>query len=58
MRHWPQLSLGGMRRDKGMPQFPNLPVDDLKAIQAFVINEAWTAFEAQHAKKQSAEVRQ
>jgi len=48
------IVIGGLRRDKGMPQFANLPAGELTAIQAFVINEAWTAFEAQQAKKTSA----
>jgi quinohemoprotein ethanol dehydrogenase len=45
------IVLGGLRRDKGMPQFPNLPANELTAIQAFIINEAWNAFDTQEKTK-------
>lgn len=45
------IVLGGARRDKGMPSFPTLTPDELKALQAYIINEAWVAYEAQEAAK-------
>jgi mono/diheme cytochrome c family protein len=45
------IVLGGARLDKGMPAFPALPADQLKAIQAYILNEAWTAYDAQEAHK-------
>jgi quinohemoprotein ethanol dehydrogenase len=47
----PAIVLGGLRRDKGMPAFPNLPIEELNAIQAFILNEAWTAYDAQQVHK-------
>ncbi|MDB6105834.1 MAG: luh [Gammaproteobacteria bacterium] len=46
----PAIVLGGLRRDKGMPAFPNLPVEELKAIQAFILSEAWAAYDQQQAR--------
>jgi quinohemoprotein ethanol dehydrogenase len=46
----PAIVLGGLRRDKGMPAFPNLPVKELEAIQAFILNEAWSAYDEQQAR--------
>lgn len=43
----------GARIDKGMPPFPDIPADDLKAIQAYIINQAWDGYEAA-SKKASA----
>jgi hypothetical protein len=34
-----------------MPAFPNLPVKELEAIQAFILNEAWAAYDEQQARK-------
>jgi quinohemoprotein ethanol dehydrogenase len=47
----PAIVIGGLRRDKGMPQFSHLPMNELTAIQAFILNEAWNAFEAQEKAK-------
>lgn len=39
------IVLGGLRRDKGMPMFADtVSVEDLTAIQAFVLNQAWEAY--------------
>jgi mono/diheme cytochrome c family protein len=45
------IVLGGLRRDKGMPSFPTIPIEELKAIQAYILAEAWTGYEAQEARK-------
>lgn len=45
------IVLGGLRKEKGMPAFPELSMDDVNAIQAFLINESWDAYEAQEAAK-------
>jgi mono/diheme cytochrome c family protein len=39
----------GARRHKGMPAFPTLSLDQIKAIQAYVLDEAWSTYEAQQA---------
>ena len=44
------IVIGGLRKDKGMPQFSDLPVADVQAIQAYVINQAWAAYAAQQVK--------
>jgi PQQ-dependent dehydrogenase (methanol/ethanol family) len=44
------IVIGGLRKSKGMPQFPDLPLADVQAIHAYLINQAWSAFEAQQAK--------
>jgi len=42
------IVLGGLRRDKGMPVFADaLTPDDVKAIQDFILNQAWNAYEQQ-----------
>lgn len=37
----------GARFDKGMPAFTYLSLDDIKAIQAYVVNRAWDDYETQ-----------
>ena len=49
------IVIGGLRRDNGMPQFAQLQPNELEAIQAFIINEAWTAFEAQQSTRHPAD---
>jgi mono/diheme cytochrome c family protein len=44
------IVMGGLRKSKGMPQFSDLPLADVQAIHAYLINQAWIAFEAQQAK--------
>jgi quinohemoprotein ethanol dehydrogenase len=48
------IVLGGARRDKGMPSFPTIRPDELAALQAYVLNEAWSAYEAQEAARPQA----
>jgi quinohemoprotein ethanol dehydrogenase len=43
--------LAGARRDKGMPAFPTILADEVKTIQAYILSEAWNAYEAQEAYK-------
>lgn len=45
------IVLGGLRRDKGMPAFPQLPLTELKAIQAYILDRAWTSYEEQESGK-------
>lgn len=45
------IVLGGLRRDKGMPMFADtVSVEDLNAIQAFVLSQAWEAYSAEHSQ--------
>ena len=30
-----------------MPQFPNFSDDDVNALQAYIVNQAWAAYNAQ-----------
>jgi PQQ-dependent dehydrogenase (methanol/ethanol family) len=41
------IVLGGLRKDKGMPIFTDVTMDDLQAIQAYLINASWDAYTAQ-----------
>jgi PQQ-dependent dehydrogenase (methanol/ethanol family) len=41
------IVIGGLRRDKGMPAFPDLQPEQLSDIQAFLLDEAWNAWERQ-----------
>ncbi len=41
------IVLGGLRKARGMPAFPELPPADVKAIHAYLINQAWDDYEAQ-----------
>jgi mono/diheme cytochrome c family protein len=50
-----EIVVGGARRAMGMPSFPNLPPDELKAIDAFIINQAWTGYCEQRANKDDGE---
>jgi hypothetical protein len=45
----PAIVVGGLRRRKGMPAFPHIPLEELKAIQAYVISKAWDVYDAQSA---------
>jgi len=44
------IVIGGLRRSKGMPNFPNITPEELKAIQAYILNEAWAGHDAQAAQ--------
>lgn len=48
---FPAIVLGGARRDKGMPSFPHITAQELKALQAHILEAAWDAYEAQEAAK-------
>jgi mono/diheme cytochrome c family protein len=39
-----EIVVARARRAMGMPSFPNLLPDELKAIDAFIINQAWTGY--------------
>lgn len=48
----PQILRQGMLSSLGMPKFSNLSDEDVAALQAYIVNTAWTAYEAQNAPKQ------
>lgn len=43
----PSILEKGVLRDSGMPQFPNFSDDDVNALQAYIINQAWAAYNTQ-----------
>jgi quinohemoprotein ethanol dehydrogenase len=43
----PDIVIRGAYLPLGMPAFPNLTVSDIEAIQAFLTNAAWAAYDAQ-----------
>lgn len=46
-----KIVLGGAYRIRGMPQFADMPQSDLQLIQAYIINKAWDAYDAQESSK-------
>jgi len=49
------IVIDGMRRDQGMPSFKGaVTMDEVKAIQAFIINQSWNAYEQQASRPSSA----
>lgn len=40
------IVVNGLRSAKGMPAFPDLSLDDVEALQAYVLSEAWQAHDA------------
>lgn len=48
---WAGIVLGGLRVEKGMPPFGQMgmTMDDVNAVQAYVLREAWKGYEAQQA---------
>ena len=43
------IVIDGLRQDKGMPSFKGaVTMEELEAIQAFVINQSWAAYEEQN----------
>jgi len=47
------IVLGGVRQSRGMPSFAgSVTPQDLAALQAFILNQAWNAYEAQPASAQ------
>jgi quinohemoprotein ethanol dehydrogenase len=49
-----KIVIGGAYKLRGMPQFADMPVDDLKLIQAFIIDRAWDAYDEQERAKAKA----
>jgi quinohemoprotein ethanol dehydrogenase len=48
------IVLGGLNGPKGMPSFrDSLKAEDLPALRAFIVNQAWNAYEAQEASRKS-----
>jgi quinohemoprotein ethanol dehydrogenase len=41
------IVIGGARSENGMPRFESMTVEQGEAIRAFLINQAWTAYNAQ-----------
>lgn len=48
------IVIGGAYKLRGMPQFADMPVSDLKLIQAFIIDRAWDAYDEQQRAKATA----
>jgi PQQ-dependent dehydrogenase (methanol/ethanol family) len=46
-REFAAIVVGGLRHDRGMPAFRDLTSDDARAIQAYVLNQAWSGYQAQ-----------
>jgi len=44
------IVIGGLRHSMGMPAFPDLTMQDVKAIQAFIVNRAWEDYNAEHGR--------
>jgi PQQ-dependent dehydrogenase (methanol/ethanol family) len=45
---FPAIVLGGLRKDKGMPIFDaSIKLEELPALQAFILSQAWLAYDAQ-----------
>jgi quinohemoprotein ethanol dehydrogenase len=42
-----KIVIGGALKSRGMPQFADMPDGDLKLIQAYMLDRAWTAHETQ-----------
>lgn len=48
------IVIGGIRRDKGMPSFrESVSPKELKSIQAFIISQAWNAYDEQESAKEA-----
>ncbi len=41
----PQIIQGGLYRSLGMPQFPSVTDEQIKELQAYIVNEAWSAYQ-------------
>jgi PQQ-dependent dehydrogenase (methanol/ethanol family) len=45
------IVLGGLRKDKGMPVFAeSIKADELPALEAYILQQAWQAYDAQQAE--------
>jgi PQQ-dependent dehydrogenase (methanol/ethanol family) len=48
------IVMGGLRQDKGMPVFAGkLSIEDAQAIEAYVLSEAWDAYDAQNSQSKA-----
>jgi mono/diheme cytochrome c family protein len=47
-----QIVIGGTLKSHGMPQFPDQTTANMEAIYAYLIDEGWNAYEAQHGSKE------
>ncbi len=47
-----QIVIGGALKSHGMPQFPDQTTANMEAIYAYLIDEGWNAYEAQHGSKE------
>jgi PQQ-dependent dehydrogenase (methanol/ethanol family) len=45
------IVIGGLRKDKGMPAFQDISIEDVNAIQAYLLKEAWDAYAADQMTK-------
>jgi quinohemoprotein ethanol dehydrogenase len=52
-RDFAAIVMGGLRHELGMPAFSDLTTDQTRAIQSYVLNQAWAAYEAQRASSAS-----
>ena len=50
----PAILQKGALRQTGMPQFPYFSDDDIAALQAYIINQAWAGYTAQQAQSEHA----
>jgi PQQ-dependent dehydrogenase (methanol/ethanol family) len=50
LRVMPQIIHQGVYRSMGMPQFPDITDEEITALQAYITNEAWAAYDAQGKK--------
>jgi PQQ-dependent dehydrogenase (methanol/ethanol family) len=47
------IVLGGVRVSKGMPAYPHVTQEELSAIQAYILDEAWNAYEKETVYKKN-----
>ncbi len=50
----PQILQKGVLSSLGMPKFPDMSDEDVVALQAFIINAAWSEYNQQQSQKQGA----
>lgn len=43
----PQIIQGGIYKSLGMPQFPSVSDEQIRELQAYIVNEAWAAYQSQ-----------
>jgi cytochrome c553 len=54
LQSMPQILQKGALSSLGMPKFENISDEDVAALQAYIINTAWSAYNAQQSHKQGA----